>query len=113
LFRPVSAPPSTPAPVPTPAPSPVHVAPPVAPPVVPPVASAPPPASYTPPVIEELELTPPPAQTAEAKRGWMSRLRAGLSKTSRNIGVLFVGVKVDEALFEELEPALLMADAGV
>ncbi|HBD34194.1 MAG TPA: signal recognition particle-docking protein FtsY, partial [Cupriavidus sp.] len=77
------------------------------------MASAPPPASYTPPVIEELELTPPPAQTAEAKRGWMSRLRAGLSKTSRNIGVLFVGVKVDEALFEELETALLMADAGV
>jgi fused signal recognition particle receptor len=27
--------------------------------------------------------------------------------------VLFVGVKVDEALFEELETALLMADAGV
>ncbi|AVA32436.1 fused signal recognition particle receptor [Cupriavidus metallidurans] len=113
VATPVSAPASTPAPVPTPAPSPVHVAPPVAPPVVPPVASAPPPASYTPPVIEELELTPPPAQTAEAKRGWMSRLRAGLSKTSRNIGVLFVGVKVDEALFEELETALLMADAGV
>ena len=60
-----------------------------------------------------MELTPPPPPSAEAKRGWMSRLKAGLSKTSRNIGVLFVGVKVDEALFEELETALLMSDAGV
>ena len=34
-------------------------------------------------------------------------------KTSRNLGTLFLGVKVDEALFEELETALLMADAGV
>lgn len=43
----------------------------------------------------------------------MQRLRSGLSKTSKNISTLFVGVKVDEALFEELETALLMADAGV
>jgi fused signal recognition particle receptor len=49
----------------------------------------------------------------EARKGWMSRLRSGLSKTSKNLTTLFVGVKVDEALFEELETALLMADAGV
>jgi len=65
------------------------------------------------PVVEVLELTPPPAQTPEARRGWMQRLRTGLSKTSRGISTLFVGVKVDEDLFEELETALLMADAGV
>ncbi len=47
------------------------------------------------------------------KTSWMQRLRKGLSRTGSNIGALFVGVKVDEALFEELENALLMADAGV
>jgi len=51
---------------------------------------------------------------AEPDKGsWLSRLRSGLSRTGQNIGGLFVGVKVDEALFEELETALIMADAGV
>lgn len=44
---------------------------------------------------------------------WLSRLRRGLSRTGQNLGGLFLGVKVDEALFEELETALIMADAGV
>ena len=43
----------------------------------------------------------------------MTRLKAGLSKTSSNISVLFVGAKIDDDLFEELEAALLMADAGI
>ena len=56
-----------------------------------------------------------PIQEAEpaAKASWMQRLRQGLSRTGSNIGALFVGVKVDEELFEELETALLMADAGI
>jgi fused signal recognition particle receptor len=45
--------------------------------------------------------------------GWLSRLRQGLSRTGQSLGGLFVGVKVDESLFEELETALIMADAGV
>ncbi|WP_323018448.1 signal recognition particle-docking protein FtsY [Castellaniella sp.] len=54
------------------------------------------------------------AQTPEADTGsWLSRLRRGLSRTGQNLGGLFVGVKVDEDLFEELETALIMADAGV
>ncbi len=59
------------------------------------------------------ELIPPPPVPEVVKQGWMTRLRAGLSKTSRNLGTLFVGVKVDDDLFEELETALLMSDAGV
>lgn len=43
----------------------------------------------------------------------MARLKQGLSKTGQSLGGLFVGVKVDENLFEELETALIMADAGV
>ena len=48
-----------------------------------------------------------------AKSSWLSRLSSGLSRTGQSISTLFVGVKVDEALFEELETALIMADAGV
>ncbi|CAG9178501.1 Signal recognition particle receptor FtsY [Cupriavidus laharis] len=98
-----------PAPAPSPAASPAQSLAPSPAPVVP-AASAP---VAAPAALEDMELTPPPAQTVEARRGWMQRLRTGLSKTSRNLSTLFVGMKVDEALFEELETALLMADAGV
>ncbi|CAM5200241.1 Signal recognition particle receptor FtsY OS=Castellaniella defragrans OX=75697 GN=ftsY PE=3 SV=1 [Castellaniella defragrans] len=50
---------------------------------------------------------------ADSEASWLSRLRRGLSRTGQNLGSLFVGVKVDEDLFEELETALIMADAGV
>lgn len=55
----------------------------------------------------------PAAPAAPAKVSWMARLKQGLSKTGQSLGGLFVGVKVDENLFEELETALIMADAGV
>ncbi|RXN90659.1 signal recognition particle-docking protein FtsY [Achromobacter aloeverae] len=48
-----------------------------------------------------------------AKTSWLSRLKQGLSRTGQSIGGLFIGVKVDENLFEELESALIMADAGL
>lgn len=77
----------------------------------------------TPEAAEEAKLVVPateavqeqPVQEAEPapKASWMQRLRQGLSRTGSNIGSLFVGVKVDEELFEELETALLMADAGI
>ncbi|MEO6270287.1 MAG: signaling recognition particle receptor family protein, partial [Lautropia sp.] len=54
------------------------------------------------------------APTAESARpGWLARLRGGLSRTRSNLTTIFVGVKVDEALYEELETALLASDAGV
>jgi len=56
---------------------------------------------------------PPPPAAAPARSSWLSRLTKGLSRTGQSIGGLFVGVKVDEALFEELETALVMADAGM
>ncbi|GGY81485.1 signal recognition particle receptor FtsY [Pseudoduganella plicata] len=43
----------------------------------------------------------------------MSRLKAGLSKTSANLSVLFVGARIDDDLYDELEAALLMSDAGM
>jgi len=58
----------------------------------------------------------PPGESAvepPANPSWLSRLKRGLSRTGQSLGGLFVGVKVDENLFEELETALIMADAGV
>jgi signal recognition particle-docking protein FtsY len=52
-----------------------------------------------------------PAESA--KQSWLARLKRGLSRTGQSLGGLFVGVKVDENLFDELETALIMADAGV
>ena len=54
-----------------------------------------------------------PSAEQFSQRGWLARLRAGLSKTGTNLRHVFVGVRVDEALFESLEDALLMADVGV
>jgi len=54
-----------------------------------------------------------PGNEQEKKRSWMSRLKAGLSKTSNNLSLLFVGARIDEDLYEELEAALLMSDAGM
>lgn len=52
-------------------------------------------------------------QIEEQKTSWLAKLKGGLAKTGQSLGSLFVGVRVDEALFEELETALIMADAGV
>ncbi|MES2257838.1 MAG: signal recognition particle-docking protein FtsY [Pseudomonadota bacterium] len=49
----------------------------------------------------------------QEKPSWMTRLKAGLSKTSANLSLLFVGAKIDDDLYEELEGALLMSDAGI
>ena len=44
---------------------------------------------------------------------WVQKLKSGLSRTSSNLSTLFTGTKIDEDLYDELESALLMADAGV
>jgi fused signal recognition particle receptor len=60
-------------------------------------------------------VAPPPSVhvAGEKKQSWITRLKAGLSKTSSNLSVLFVGAKIGDDLYEELEAALLMSDAGV
>ena len=65
---------------------------------------APPPTGAEPPAND----APAPART-----GWLDRLRSGLRKTGSSIAQVFTGTQVDEALYEELESALLMADTGV
>ena len=59
-------------------------------------------------------LTSAPEPTAKPERqGWMDKLKAGLRKTGSSIATVFTGTKIDEALYEELEEALLLADTGV
>ncbi|MCL4184209.1 MAG: signal recognition particle-docking protein FtsY [Burkholderiaceae bacterium] len=57
---------------------------------------------------------PVPILAPLPERGsWMKRLRQGMTKTRGNLAGLFSNVRVDDALFEELESALLTSDAGV
>ncbi|MDQ0568486.1 fused signal recognition particle receptor [Variovorax paradoxus] len=81
-----------PVPVPTPAPTQ-------------PPAPLPPPPPAAAPVAEA-------AMPAERK-GWFDKLKTGLRKTGTGIQAVFVNAQIDEALYEELESALLMADTGV
>ncbi|WP_307699269.1 signal recognition particle-docking protein FtsY [Variovorax paradoxus] len=86
------APAAMPVPVPTPAPTQ-------------PPAPLPPPPPAAAPVAEA-------AMPAERK-GWFDKLKTGLRKTGTGIQAVFVNAQIDEALYEELESALLMADTGV
>jgi len=54
-----------------------------------------------------------PVVIAQPRTGWLGRLASGLRKTSSSIATVFTGTQIDEALYEELEAALLQADAGV
>ncbi len=61
-------------------------------------------------------LADPPAEPladAAERRGWFDKLRGGLRKTGSAITQVFTGTRIDDALYEELETALLVADAGV
>ena len=106
----VDAAPTQPAPVgppaAAPAPAPVAVAAPVAHPGVPAPIAAPAPLPAPEPVAA-------PAPLAAERKGWLDRLKAGLRKTGSSIATVFTGTQIDDALYEELEEALLMADTGV
>ena len=90
--------------------------PPPAPPQVEMAAPVPtPPMVAAPPSAEPLPAPTPvaPASVPEAKPGWFDRLKQGLRKTGGSIAQVFTGTRIDDALYEDLEAALLMADAGV
>ena len=57
--------------------------------------------------------TAPAASGPPGRAGWLDRLRQGLRRTGSGISQVFTGTRIDDALYEELESALLMADAGV
>ncbi|WP_431288630.1 signal recognition particle-docking protein FtsY [Roseateles chitinivorans] len=87
---PTPAPVAAPKPAPVPAPAPVAVAP-----------------------VAVVAPAPAPVPEPAPRKSWMDKLRQGLRKTGSSISQVFTGTQIDDALYEELEAALLMADAGV
>lgn len=53
------------------------------------------------------------AEESAPRTSWLNKLKAGLRKTGGSITSVFTGTKIDDALYEDLEAALLMADTGV
>jgi len=75
------------------------------------------PAAATPPqAVVPVDNVPSAADTeptTENRTEWLGRLRNGLRKTSQSLSHVFMAGRIDEDLYEELESALLMSDAGV
>ena len=63
--------------------------------------------------------TPPATQPEQrpvaevAAQNWLGRLRSSLQRTGSSIAGVFGAKLIDDELYEELEAALLMADAGM
>jgi len=53
------------------------------------------------------------SEVAPERQKWLDKLKSGLGKTASSISRVFGGAGIDEALYENLEDALLMADTGV
>jgi fused signal recognition particle receptor len=64
------------------------------------------------PVIDDAPPASAPVDTA-SRGNWLDKLRSGLRRTGSGIAQVFTGTRIDDSLYEELESALLMADAGV
>ena len=73
------------------------------------------PALQAPPPTRPADVVEPPAPAAppEPRAGWLGRLAQGMRKTGAGIAQVFTGTRIDDALYEDLESALLMADTGV
>ena len=56
---------------------------------------------------------PVPGTVAPERQRWLTKLQEGLRKTGASISTVFTGSRIDDALYEDLETALLMADTGV
>ncbi len=77
-----------------------------------------------PPLVPATAPTPAPPQPADEapaaadradaddRRDWFARLRTGLRRTGSSIADVLVGAELDDAMLEDLEAALLQADAG-
>jgi fused signal recognition particle receptor len=97
---------------------------PLAPPATPAQSPASPPAAVPAPVafgtgsligsalVAPIDI-PVPSATPPERQKWLDKLKAGLGKTASSISGVFGGSQIDETLYEDLESALLMADAGV
>ena len=63
--------------------------------------------------VESATASEQPTAAEAPRQSWLSKLKAGLRKTGGSIASVFTGTQIDDALYEELETALLLADTGV
>ena len=63
-------------------------------------------------IAKVLEASAASAASPERER-WLAKLTSGLRKTGSSISAVFSGTQINDALYEDLESALLMADTGV
>ena len=77
-------------------------------------APAPTPVPHAPSVPDASPVVPAASPTTPAvTTAWLDRLRSGLRKTGGSIAQVFIGTRIDDALYDDLESALLLADTGV
>ena len=62
-------------------------------------------------IAQVLEESAARAASPERER-WLAKLTSGLRKTGSSISAVFTGTQINDALYEDLESALLMADTG-
>jgi len=65
------------------------------------------------PVLPAATVPTEPAEPSPVRSSWLAKLKTGLRKTGTSIATVFTGTQIDDALYEDLESALLMADTGV
>jgi fused signal recognition particle receptor len=126
--KPAAAPAPAPGSVSTVAPAPATPSPPApssSPASPPPASPSPPPATVSTTTAAISTMTAAPAAVApvatlaepepqpDDRSDWLAKLRTGLRKTGSNLAQAFVGATIDDAMYEDLEAALLQADAGV
>jgi len=77
-------------------------------------ASAPTPASPSlePQRPSDAQGAPEQEEGGRERAGWLAKLKGGLQRTGSTIASAFVGAEIGEELYEDLEVALLQADAG-
>jgi fused signal recognition particle receptor len=78
-----------------------------------PAQAAPTLAPAAPTLTAAATLASAPLAAEPPRGGWFGRLTQSLKKTGSGIAQVFTGTRIDDALYEELESALLLADTGV
>ncbi len=79
----------------------------------PPAPSVAPPTSALPASTLPATAVAVAAAAPATRKSWLDKLKTGLRKTGASIATVFTGTQIDDALYEDLETALLMADTGV
>jgi fused signal recognition particle receptor len=70
-----------------------------------------PPAEADVPAVTSIE-TEGGGTSEEDRSGWLAKLKSGLQRTGSTLASAFIGAEIGDELYEDLEVALLQADAG-